>query len=131
MKKLLLFILLIFSGCEEKYPVYGKFYDSSDQKIDCLCISTSYSWIKQKLDDSLGEYKQKECKYTLKATLHDTTKCNSSFSTATPKDFTGYITLEIYENEKLLYKVQSDFKEDKEASLKRVVTKLREDMFSQ
>ncbi len=129
MRKLLLFILLFFSGCEEKYPVYGKFYDSSDQKIDCLRISTSYSWVKQKLDDSLGEYKEKECKYTLKAKLHDITKCNSGFSTATPKDFTGYITLEIYENEKLLYKVQSDFKEDKEASLERVIIKLKADIF--
>jgi hypothetical protein len=126
---LLAFLIIFLNGCKEEYPVYSKFYGEKDQKIDCVRIATSYKWIKEGLDDALAQYYNKECAYKLKATLHDVTKCNSSFSSSTPKDFTGYVTLEILKDEKLLYKVQSDFQKDKEASLERVIEKLKVDIF--
>ncbi|MEJ2489082.1 MAG: hypothetical protein P8Y50_04660 [Sulfurovaceae bacterium] len=130
MKKLLFALLMLFLvGCEEKYPVYSKFHYQSDHQISCLRIMTSSQWLKERLNKSLGQYQDKQCPYILKAKLHDITKCNSSFSTATPKDFTGYITLEIYEGDKPFYKVQSDFQNDKEASFERVIARLKTDIF--
>ena len=129
MKKLLLsFLFLFFAGCEEKYPIYSKSYFDMAEKIDCVHIVTSYEWIKQRLHKDLARYKNAECAYILKASFHDITTCNSSFSRASEKDFTGYVTFELYEKERLLYKVQSDFKNDKEASLERITAKLKEDM---
>ncbi len=97
---------LILVGCDQK--IYEKIYSKPSTKITCLRL---------KSDNPITEYLLRQeytfsshCPYTLKTTSHFISTCSSAKAKALGSDFDGYLRLELWQNKRLLYRNQIDFK---------------------
>ncbi|BCD61330.1 hypothetical protein NitYY0826_C0169 [Nitratiruptor sp. YY08-26] len=101
-----LLALLLFAGCNQK--IYEKKYAKASKPITCLQLQVKNPLTKLYLAQ---EYKfSAQCPFILRTTSHFVTTCTSAYAKALGSDFDGFLRLELYENKKLLYRNQIDFK---------------------
>ncbi|BCD59419.1 MULTISPECIES: hypothetical protein [unclassified Nitratiruptor] len=105
--KLLLGLLpLLFLGCESR--VYKKIYAYPSIPITCLKLKASNPIVAYALQKRIDF--QNSCPFILKTTSHFVATCSSAKAKALGSDFDGFLRLELFENNKLLYRDQVDFK---------------------
>lgn len=126
------FILLIFTvsfiGCEEKFPVYSTFCDSSLARPECLRYPMLAKEDISLLENSLGLKDNSQCADYVKFTRYQAGSCNNPVVKSTGSDFEGYVRIEIFRGLKCYYKVQSDYKHDPDAALKRIIQQIKKDL---
>jgi hypothetical protein len=102
---------LLVWGCAKK-EIYEKIYEKPHRPVTCLTIEsqndiTRYILLK---NPTLRKLNAKRCPFVLKATSHYVTSCTSAQAKALGSDFDGFLRLELFENGRLLYRNQRDFK---------------------
>ena len=118
------------SACEE-YPVYAT--NPSNQltlPLNCINISTFNPKLTKPLKEKFKSFNNKECKYKITGYIHFVDSCDNPDTKSLGADFNGYIRLYIKEKGSVVYKVQSDFKSDKQSAIERVLQKVTKDIFS-
>ncbi len=123
---------VFFAGCESRNPVYSKFYNDTNISLPLSCIKVniyndiilSYN-VKEAMKDKISD----NCPYRIEGEIYRASKCNSIAAKSTGVDFNGYVRLNIFQGNKCIYKVQSDFKNDEDASIKRVIETLKKELF--
>ena len=106
-----LLAIVIVVGCGKK-EIYEKIYEKPHQPVTCLKIEAK-NYIARFIllkNPTLKRLSSKSCPFTLKATSHFVTTCTSAQAKALGNDFDGFLRLELFENGKLLYRNQRDFK---------------------
>lgn len=116
------FISIVFLGCED-FPVYEEF-KTPKKTFECLSLDVNDTKLLNVLKKEINFNPEDKCKYSLRGYIHDSTKCTSLYAKTHGEDFNGYVYLEIKQNKDRLYRVQSDFKDDLNGSISRVVTKV-------
>ncbi|NPA03552.1 MAG: hypothetical protein GXO61_01695 [Epsilonproteobacteria bacterium] len=99
-------LLATLLGCEKK--IYQRHYTTASTKIKCLTLQSDNLLIKELLKP-LYPF-SKKCPFTLKTTSNFLSQCTSAYSKAFGSDFDGFLRLEVFEREKLLFRNQIDFK---------------------
>lgn len=124
--------LLFLSGCESKNPVYSGFCDDTNVSLPLHCVKVDMqndiilsSNFKETMKDKISN----NCPYNVKGEIYRTAKCNSIEAKSIGVDFNGYVRINIFQGNKCIYKVQSDFKNDEDAAIKRVLETLRKELF--
>ncbi len=97
---------LLITGCDQK--VYEKIYSKPTTKITCLRLKSDNPITKYLLHQEYNFTLQ--CPFTLKTTSHFVSTCTSAKAKALGSDFDGYLRLELWQNDRLLYRNQMDFK---------------------
>lgn len=113
-------------GCKENQKVYDSVYDKSILPLKCLNIDSINSENNQKINNLLIPYAHKNCQYTLRFSTHKVAKCTAIESRTTGLGFSGYSRLEIYKNDSIIYKAQSDFIGDINGSVERIFERIFE-----
>jgi len=128
-KLLIPFLLFSFWGCQEKYPVYSSFCDSDSREFPrCLNYSIFDQNISRRVESSFGIEDDKSCSYRVELTQYHVGKCDNPIIKSMGSDFNGYVRIEIKKGFKCYYKVQSDFKNDSDLALDRVLEKIKEEI---
>ncbi|BAF69267.1 hypothetical protein [Nitratiruptor sp. SB155-2] len=105
--KLILGLLpLLFLGCESR--VYKKIYAIPSTPVTCLKLQAANPIIAYALQKRIDF--QNDCPFILKTSSHFISTCTSVKAKALGSDFDGFLRLELFENNKLLYRDQVDFK---------------------
>ena len=120
--------LLFLPGCTEDFPVYATFCHASAEKPHCLKYPGIPLDDKVLLEKALGLKEDNTCPYTLKLTKYRIGSCNNPVVKSIGSDFDGYVRIEILKSFKCHYKVQSDYKNDQQAALKRVLERAKKDI---
>ena len=105
-KFLYCFLFLVLIGCGER--VYKKIYAKPSHNIDCLTLHSDNPLTTYFLEQEFNFTQQ--CPFILKTTSHFITVCTSARARSLGSDFDGYLRLELYEEKRLLYRNQLDFK---------------------
>jgi hypothetical protein len=121
-KSVILILLLAFISCKEKFPIYT----TSFPDINCL----SYDFFikskdKQQLQSIINLQNTKNCPNTLKVIKYHTTQCSNPIVKSIGSDFDGFVRIQITNNKKIIYKIQSNFKSDEDASFDRIIQKMK------
>lgn len=116
------FVSIIFLGCED-FPVYEE-YKTPKKTFECLRLDINDTKLLNVLKKNISFNPQDRCEYNLRGYIHESAKCTSLYAKTHGEDFNGYIYLEIRRNKDRLYRAQSDFKDDINGSIFRVVTKV-------
>ncbi len=94
------------AGCQQK--VYKKIYHKPSHPITCLRLEAKNPitafMLKKEYPFSTS------CPFRLRTLSHYVTTCTSAKAKALGTDFDGYLRLELYEGNRLLYRNQQDFK---------------------
>ncbi len=118
--------LLLLWGCEEKYPVYSSFADNDRRSFPkCLHYAIFDPKDKKALESSFGIADSESCEYRVELIKYHVGNCNNPIVKSTGSDFYGYIRVEIRKGFKIQYKIQSDYKSDKEAAFSRVMMEIK------
>ena len=119
---LLLSALFLLAGCEEKYPVYSSpIATKSGTLPNCLHYTIFDAKEKVLIQQSFGVEDSKDCDYRVELTKYHIVDCNNPLVKSKGSDFDGYIRIEIKKGMKTIYKIQSDYKSDREAAFQRVL----------
>jgi len=97
---------LLFWGCEKK--IYQKEYDKPTTPVTCLKLQSD-NLLTKTLLQKLYPFSE-ECPFVLKTTSHFVSTCTSARAKALGSDFDGFLRLELYEKNRLLFRDQIDFK---------------------
>ncbi|BCD67291.1 hypothetical protein [Nitratiruptor sp. YY09-18] len=97
---------MFFIGCGQK--IYEKKYSAPSKHITCLKLQTSNPLTKYYIE-KLYNFSQ-NCPFILRTTSHFVSSCSSAKAKALGSDFDGFLRLELFENGRLLYRNQADFK---------------------
>jgi len=131
MNRLLLpLCLLIFLGCEEKFPVYKQFCQTETKPtLTCLRYDALMDKSDQnRIEKALGFKHDPNCKNLLQLTKYYVGECNNPLVKSIGGDFNGYVRIQINRGMKCYYKVQSDFKNDMQAAYERVLIQSQKDL---
>jgi len=123
---LLLAALWLLAGCERQ--IYEAIYAKPSRPITCIDVEadeiTRFVLLK---NPTLKTLQKRACPFRLKATSRYVTSCTSAQAKALGSDFDGFLRLELYEEGRLLYRNQQDFKGClTDAVVDRLVGKLKE-----
>ncbi|MEA3492466.1 MAG: hypothetical protein U9R27_11260 [Campylobacterota bacterium] len=122
-------ILLLLSGCED-YPVYsGYLTDKKDLSLPCITIDTFDPKLTKPLKKNFESISSKSCNYHLNGYIHHVDSCSNPQVKSLGADFNGYIRLKIFDGNRSIYRIQSDFKSDEDAALKRIIKQMKEEIF--
>ncbi|MDM5272430.1 hypothetical protein PGH07_09585 [Sulfurovum sp. zt1-1] len=125
----LLFVTFLLTGCEERSTVYTSFCDHGKAfSLSCLRYPMVDSQDKTVLEKALGLKEDPACPYSLKLTKYKISQCNNPVVKSTGSDFEGYVRLEIIKGFTCYYKVQSDYKLDRDRAFKRVLKQAKIDL---
>ena len=80
------------------------------------------------LEEALGLKEDPDCPYYLVLTKYKIGQCNNPVVKSLGSDFEGYVRLEILKGFTCYYKVQSDYKLDRDAAFKRVLEQSKIDL---
>ncbi len=125
--RLLPIVLLLIGGCEDT-TVYSNYIDvPKETKLNCISIST----FDPKLTKSLSEefVSQKECRYSINGYIHYVDSCSNPDVKSLGADFNGYVRLSVSDGNISIYRVQSDFKNSYKSALKRVINRMKLELF--
>lgn len=124
-----LFLLVV---CESKNTVYSGFCDDANVSLSLSCVKVDikndiilFGNFKEAMKDKISD----NCPYRVEGEIYRASKCNSIAAKSTGVDFNGYVRLNIFQGNKCIYKVQSDFKNDENAAIKRVLETLKKELF--
>jgi hypothetical protein len=102
-------LLVLLVGCER--DLYEATYAKPSRPITCIDVEadeiTRYVLLKNPI---LKTLQKRECPFALKVTSRYITSCTSAQAKALGSDFDGFLRLELYEDGRLLYRNQQDFK---------------------
>ncbi len=118
----LFFVSIIIGGCEN-LPVYEEF-TTSKKTFECLSLDVNDTKLFGILKKEISFSPSADCAYKLRGYIHESSKCTSLYAKTHGTDFDGYVYLEIKIGKDRLYRVQSDYKDDLNGSISRVVTKV-------
>ncbi len=123
-------IVFLLSGCED-YPVYSSFMTKEHSaKLSCIKIASFDPKLTSRLTKDFSSLtKQKECSYSLTGYIHHVDACTNPQVKSLGVDFNGYVRLKVLDGDKLLYRIQSDFKNDEVSALKRVIKTMKKELF--
>ncbi|MBD3792331.1 MAG: hypothetical protein IE918_09370 [Campylobacterales bacterium] len=125
----LLFVTFLLTGCEERFPVYASFCTQEKApSLSCLRYPLVEPQDKLLLEEALGFKEDPACPYYLKLTKYKIGQCNNPVVKSTGSDFEGYVRLEILKGFTCYYKIQSDYKLDRDAAFKRVLEQTKIDL---
>lgn len=119
---LVIFLLVFIVGCED-YPIYEKF-TTSKKSFECLSLDVNDSVFYNILKNKYNFKQDSRCDYKLRGYIHNSLACTSTYAKTYGSDFNGYTYLEISQKHNILYRVQSDFKDDVNGLIDRIVTKI-------
>jgi hypothetical protein len=123
----LLPILLLIYGCEDT-TVYSNFIDIPKSiRIGCVSLSTFDPKLTQKLREEFVS--QKECRYSIRGYIHYVNSCNNPDVKSLGADFNGYVRLSVLDGNTSIYRVQSDFQNSYRYALKRVINRMKLELF--
>lgn len=107
---ILLFAALLLGGCGDIYThVYDR--EAASKKIGCLKIEGSVSECQAlRHHPFIQKLQTSPCSYRLVASGNTVTSCSSYMGKAIGADFDGYIRLDLYRDQKLIWRIQRDFK---------------------
>ena len=127
---ILIFFALFVSACED-YPVYATNTSSIKNilPLSCINIATFNPKLSKPLKEKFKSLNNKECKYRLTGYIHFVNSCDNPDTKSLGADFNGYVRLYIKEDNKIIYKVQSDFKSNEVSAIDRVLQKVTKDIF--
>jgi hypothetical protein len=124
--------LFLLAGCESKNPVYSGFCDDVNVSLPISCVKVDIkndiilsSNFKEAMKDKISD----NCPYHIEGEIYRASKCNSIEAKSIGVDFNGYVRLNIFQGNKCIYKAQSDFKNDEDAAIKRVLETLKKELF--
>ena len=121
----LLFLLLLFAGCKEEYPVYASFCDKNSSSFpSCLHYAILDSKDKSAVEKGFGLKDDPSCPYRVQLTKYYVGACDNPVIKSKGSDFNGYIRIEVKKDFKCYYKIQSDYKNDADAAFERVLKKI-------
>jgi len=124
--------LFILAGCENKNPVYSGFCDDANVSLPLHCVKVDIKndiILSGNLKESMKDKISSNCPYIVKGEIYRTTKCNSIEAKSIGTDFNGYVRINIFQDNKCIYKVQSDFKNDEDSAIKLVLERLKKELF--
>lgn len=121
-------LALFVSGCEEKLPVYAAFEKGEGVALECLAYGAMDNAERQRIEAALRIPRKPQCSYKLQLIHYRVGKCDNPVVKSTGSDFDGYVRIEVRKGFDLLYKVQSDFKNDPEAAFERVLERAKKDI---
>jgi hypothetical protein len=120
---------IFFIACED-YPVYSGYLNNHEKlSLSCINLKTFDPKLTTALEKSLTLYNTKTCKYQLTGYIHHVDSCSNPQVKSLGADFNGYVRLEIRDENKTIYRVQSDFKSEEEKALYRVIKKIKKELF--
>jgi len=126
---LFVFVGFFVSGCED-HPVYSGFLvDKNLTSLGCIKIVSFDPKITNALKKELRDVEDKNCSYTINGYIHHVDTCNNPQVKSLGADFNGFVRLKVSDKDIPIYRVQSDFKSDEDAALKRVISKLKGELF--
>ena len=126
---LLVSIGFFVSGCEDSDVYSGFLVDDNLTSIECVKIVSFEPKIIDALKRELPVAEDKNCSYTINGYIHHVDTCNNPQVKSLGADFNGFVRLKVLDRDIPIYRVQSDFKSDEEAALKRVIIRLKKDIF--
>lgn len=125
---LLIFSVLLLVGCKEDYPVYSSFCEQDKKDFPkCLRYAVLNAEDKRVIENAFGMKEDVSCPYRVELTRYHTGLCDNPATKISRKDFNGYVRIEVKKSFKCYYKVQSDFKNDENAALERVLQKVKDE----
>jgi hypothetical protein len=126
---ILLGLLVLFSGCREDFPTYSGFCDQNGTKtLQCLHYAVLDKKDKTSLEKHFGITDDPKCPYRVELSRYHVGDCNNPVVKSVGSDFDGYVRIEIKKGFACYYKVQSDFKNDEEAALERVLVRFKKEI---
>ena len=129
--KLLLFTLgpLLFTGCQEDFPTYSTFCDQGKlTPPKCLHYAVLDQQDKELLQKYFSVMDDPECSYRIELTKYHVGSCNNPIVKSRGSDFNGYVRIEIKKGFECYYKVQSDYKNDRDAAFERVLKRSKNEI---
>ncbi len=124
--------LFLLAGCENKNPVYSGFCDDANISLPLDCIRADIKndiILSGNFKEAMKDKISNNCLYRAEGEIYRTAKCNSIETKSIGADFNGYVRINIFQGDKCIYKVQSDFKNDEDAAIKRVLDRLKNELF--
>lgn len=110
LKNISLFVaILLFSGCFE-YPIYKEKKVEFNHNISCLKVVSIFESDIEIATKYL--HNSEECNNKLILEPHTIHKCHNPRVKSLGSDIDGYVSIKLYEDEKLLFRSQTDFKGD-------------------
>jgi ribosomal protein S17E len=117
------------SACED-YPTYStNIPKTMTLPLKCIKISTFNPKLSKPIKEKFKNISSKSCKYRLTGYIHFVDSCNNPDTKSLGADFNGYVRVYIKDNEKIIYKVQSDFKSNEKSAIERVLQKVAKEIF--
>ena len=100
--------------------------------MKAISFKTDNYYLLDKVERSFRKYGFKESnknKYLIKLTSHYVISCKNPVVHALGADFSGYIRLSLYDNNKEIYRIQKDFKSKvNDKMIDKIVKRLIKDM---
>ncbi len=129
MRYLAAFVLgILFSGCQEKFPVYSSFCEQDERTFPkCLHYAVFNEEERDMIASAFGMKEDEACPYRVELTKYHIGNCDNPTVKSLGSDFDGYVRLEIKKDFKCYYKIQSDFKNDESRAFQRVLKKIEEE----
>jgi len=124
--------LFLFAGCENKNPVYSEFCDDTNVTLPLSCIKIDMDndiILSHNVKEAIKAKITDDCPYRIEGEIYRTAKCNSIEAKSIGTDFNGYVRLNILYGNKCIYKIQSDFKNDEDGAISRVLETLKKELF--
>jgi len=124
--------LFLLAGCENKNPVYSGFCDDTNISLPLSCIKIDMDndiILAHNVKEAMKAKITDNCSYRIEGEIYRTAKCNSIEAKSIGADFNGYVRLNILYGNKCIYKIQSDFKNDEDAAIKRVLDTFKKELF--
>ena len=97
--------------------------------LKCIRIASFDPAITNALKKELSGLEDKNCSYTVNGYIHHVDTCNNPQVKSLGADFNGFVRLKVSNKSIAIYRVQSDFKSDEKAALKRATEKLKSEIF--
>lgn len=119
---------LLVTGCEETFPVYAAFEKQDMQRFACLDYMVVDDALRSRIVSALQKPHDSGCEYKLQFIEYHVGKCDNPVVKSMGSDFDGYVRIEVRKGFDIYYKVQSDFKNDPEAALKRILERAAKDI---
>ena len=120
-----LLFLFLFTSCKEEFPTYTAYCQEEAVTLPCLHYSVLDPKDKARLQDAFELNEVSDCPYRVELIRYAVGNCNNPVVKSVGGDYNGYVRVEVKKGFKCYHKIQSDYKEDEDAALERVLKKIK------